>query len=360
MYDYYPFGMLVPNRNYSVSDDYRYGFQGQEKDDNIKGIGNSYDFGARMYDSRIGRWFAPDAYEKKYASNSTYSFALDSPMTIIDIDGNDIVIIGNKEYRRHVEQTLRDLYHQSPSGRRIVMDLLKSDEVYLIVENPASDDLFSPESTSKADGYIIFNVKEDGLLPPSEGLGNKSLISTPITVLSHELKHAHDNLTGTTNNSEFVRLNNPLYKNPDFGDPDFGYGEPEYKVNKLRMDEVEAVSFENQVRSEIGLPLRTHYGGENVFQKKLSSKAYTFGSGSKKFSTPILQYNGKFNFTKFNVDNAVESFIKDIIDGNNWWHKVVSSKEESNINYEYRAKGSFPKLDNKKQSATRLSIKSKL
>jgi hypothetical protein len=38
--DYYPFGMLVPNRH-SV-DDYRYGFQGQEKDDEIKGgKGNS-------------------------------------------------------------------------------------------------------------------------------------------------------------------------------------------------------------------------------------------------------------------------------------------------------------------------------
>jgi hypothetical protein len=33
--DYYPFGSLVPNRHRS-SDDYRYGFQGQEKDDEIK------------------------------------------------------------------------------------------------------------------------------------------------------------------------------------------------------------------------------------------------------------------------------------------------------------------------------------
>ena len=32
--DYYPFGMLVPNRHGS-SDSYRYGFQGQEKDDEI-------------------------------------------------------------------------------------------------------------------------------------------------------------------------------------------------------------------------------------------------------------------------------------------------------------------------------------
>jgi len=35
---YYPYGMLVPKCNYS-NPVYRYGFQGQEKDDEIKGIG---------------------------------------------------------------------------------------------------------------------------------------------------------------------------------------------------------------------------------------------------------------------------------------------------------------------------------
>ncbi len=50
---YYPFGMVMPNRNGS-SDSYRYGFNGMEKDDEIKGNGNSYDFGARIYDPRVG------------------------------------------------------------------------------------------------------------------------------------------------------------------------------------------------------------------------------------------------------------------------------------------------------------------
>ncbi|NJM79504.1 MAG: hypothetical protein HC854_07690 [Flavobacterium sp.] len=57
--DYYPFGQLLPNRHGS-STAYRYGFQGQEKDDELKGIGNSYDFGARMHDPRIGRFISID------------------------------------------------------------------------------------------------------------------------------------------------------------------------------------------------------------------------------------------------------------------------------------------------------------
>jgi glutamyl-tRNA(Gln) amidotransferase subunit D len=33
---------------------YRYGFNNMEKDDELKGSGNSYDFGARIYDPRVG------------------------------------------------------------------------------------------------------------------------------------------------------------------------------------------------------------------------------------------------------------------------------------------------------------------
>ncbi|MFH6990835.1 hypothetical protein ACHRVW_24210, partial [Flavobacterium collinsii] len=42
--DYYPFGMLVPNPD-KPKNNYRYGFQGQEKDDEIRGgEGNSLNY----------------------------------------------------------------------------------------------------------------------------------------------------------------------------------------------------------------------------------------------------------------------------------------------------------------------------
>ena len=80
--------MLVPNRHGS-SNSYRYGFNGKEKDDEIKGAGNSYDFGARMLDPRVGRWFAPDALEKKHPSFSSYNFSFDNPIQFVDPDGKD-------------------------------------------------------------------------------------------------------------------------------------------------------------------------------------------------------------------------------------------------------------------------------
>ena len=93
-YDYYPFGSLIPNRLGS-SNKYRYGFNGKEKDDELKGGGNSYDFGARMYDPRIGRWFARDFLAIKYPSYSPYVFSIDSPLNVIDPDGKDIIVLAH-------------------------------------------------------------------------------------------------------------------------------------------------------------------------------------------------------------------------------------------------------------------------
>lgn len=91
--------MLVPNRHGS-STAYRYGYSGKEKDDELKGEGNCYDFGARMLDPRVGRWFAKDPKENKYPSFSTYNYVANSPLRAIDPDGEDIFILfytsGNK------------------------------------------------------------------------------------------------------------------------------------------------------------------------------------------------------------------------------------------------------------------------
>ena len=71
---------------------YRFGFNGMEKDDEVKGNGNSLDFGARIYDPRIGRWLSRDPLHMKYPSFSPYSFAANSPVFFVDPDGREIHI----------------------------------------------------------------------------------------------------------------------------------------------------------------------------------------------------------------------------------------------------------------------------
>jgi len=87
--DYFPFGSSMPGRSYN-SGEYRYGFNGMEKDDEVKGQGNSLDFGARIYDSRIGRWLSLDPLMQ--AHESGYAFVADNPIIYVDRYGEDNVI----------------------------------------------------------------------------------------------------------------------------------------------------------------------------------------------------------------------------------------------------------------------------
>ena len=80
--------MLLPNRHGSVdSDSYRYGFQGQEKDDEVKGEGNSYNYTFRMHDPRLVRFFAVDPLSPKYAMLTPYQFASNSLISKGELEG---------------------------------------------------------------------------------------------------------------------------------------------------------------------------------------------------------------------------------------------------------------------------------
>ena len=78
----------MPNRHGDNGDGYRYGFNGMEGDDEVRGTkGASYDFGARMYDSRIGRWLSTDVLENEYVGYSPYNFVLNTPLVAVDPNG---------------------------------------------------------------------------------------------------------------------------------------------------------------------------------------------------------------------------------------------------------------------------------
>ena len=68
-------------------DKYRFGFNGMEKDNELKGVGNSLDFGARIYDSRIGKFLSLDPDMEKYTFQSPYVYANNTPIQAIDREG---------------------------------------------------------------------------------------------------------------------------------------------------------------------------------------------------------------------------------------------------------------------------------
>ncbi len=90
--DYYAFGSQMPGRNFSSST-YRYGFQGQEMDNEIKGEGNSVNYKYRMCDPRLGRFFAADPLEPTYPYWSPYQFSGNRVIDAVELEGLELKLV---------------------------------------------------------------------------------------------------------------------------------------------------------------------------------------------------------------------------------------------------------------------------
>jgi len=84
--DYYPFGMQMPGRSFS-SENYRYGFGGHEKDDEVAGQGNHLSFGDYGYSPRIGRRWNIDPLIKEFPHISPYAVFANNPIYYVDPNG---------------------------------------------------------------------------------------------------------------------------------------------------------------------------------------------------------------------------------------------------------------------------------
>ena len=83
----------MPNRGYQGSG-YRYGFNGKENDDEVKGVkGSQQDYGFRIYDPRLGRFLSVDPLTSGYPWYTPYQFAGNKPIWCIDLDGLEEVFV---------------------------------------------------------------------------------------------------------------------------------------------------------------------------------------------------------------------------------------------------------------------------
>lgn len=89
----------MPNRG-AGGVSYRYGFNGKETENDVKGIGNVQDYGMRIYDTRLGRWLSLDPIQKKYPELSPFQYVANNPVNFIDPDGKRIILSGNKNEQK--------------------------------------------------------------------------------------------------------------------------------------------------------------------------------------------------------------------------------------------------------------------
>ena len=77
----------MPGRKFNSSE-YRYGFNGKEKDDEGEfGSITNYDYGFRIYNPAVGRFLSVDPLSPNYPELTPYQFASNSPIGGVDLDG---------------------------------------------------------------------------------------------------------------------------------------------------------------------------------------------------------------------------------------------------------------------------------
>ena len=115
--DYYPFGSLLPGRNYS-SDSYRFGFNTQEKVDEINGsVGTHYTAQFWEYDARIGVRWNRDPITMPW--HSPYAVLNGNPIAFVDPQGDSPFGFLGKFFRG-IGNTLRgDSWSSRTSSRHV-------------------------------------------------------------------------------------------------------------------------------------------------------------------------------------------------------------------------------------------------
>ena len=123
----------MPGRKYSADGTYRYGFNGKENDNEVKGEGNQQDYGFRIYDTRIGKFLSVDPLIKKFPELTPYQFASNRPIDGIDWDGkewktstkitkSDGIIITETEFTINIRVINQSTVITSPDKIKVIAD----------------------------------------------------------------------------------------------------------------------------------------------------------------------------------------------------------------------------------------------
>ncbi len=260
--NYYAFGSPMPGRTYN-STSYRYGFNGKEKVDEMSVAGGDIDFGARIYDSRLGRWLSVDPQFKMYPYSSPYVSFGDNPIYYIDPGGETLKVAGDEIARAQAQTALQKLTNdkvevlvdgtvkitagnENPdkklnAGTALIKHLVESEKTGTIEittgDNETASNAKDNEQGVPADATIRWNPNS------LEGGTNENGEKTrPVEIgLAHEMIHALFAMWGKATDDETI-----MFGDPDDARQDANWGIEEYNTRLL----------ENVIRKEQGLPLR--------------------------------------------------------------------------------------------------------
>ncbi len=281
--DYYPFGMQMPGREAPVTNSYRYGFNGKEEDDEVKGDGNSVDFGARMDDPRVGRWLSVDPLQSKYPGISPYAYVANNPIHYIDPDGRLIILSGSKEEVKKMANHLM-VIAATEKGRAYIDLLNNSTTVYRIQDAGWFSDEQYEEQNKRT---LTYDVDKGVSINDNSTRGDEA----PYLTLFHEIQHLVDdesNYYQDRHEAEYRAMENENYGRLVFG---FKNLRTLYEMSWWESDITQKTAAEKNPEGE-SINRNSIQFSEIEFESESSTKA-TFG-GQYLFSI----FRGKGDETK--------------------------------------------------------------
>jgi len=148
---------------------YRFGFNGQEKDNEVYGEGNAYSFEYRVHDPRLGRFLSVDPLAKSYPHYTPYSFAGNKPIQAIDIEGAEELVVtakGSKFYAKAMLLIMQSEHLQKLMNSISDPSKAATQKIYLTIGDLGSDDAQTTSYNIKpiAEQLVLYNnMSEEGL-----------------------------------------------------------------------------------------------------------------------------------------------------------------------------------------------------
>ncbi|MCE7996504.1 MAG: hypothetical protein HEP71_31320 [Roseivirga sp.] len=87
---YYPFGSNISALSSTAPLSKPNQFKYNGKEEQVEFDMNIYDYGARNYDTQLGRFFNIDRFSEKYMDQTPYHYTLNNPLKYVDINGDSV------------------------------------------------------------------------------------------------------------------------------------------------------------------------------------------------------------------------------------------------------------------------------
>jgi len=315
IYQYFlnlPFGETMAEQLSSGYFQSPYKFNGKEQDPET----GLYYYGARYYDPMTSLWLSVDPLCEKYYWISPYVYCLNNPVRLIDPDGREIWIehrkgflgLGGKEtlkynngnlykdgsaytgkvngFLRGTINAISDL-NKTKEGASLVTELQSSSNVFTI--QSGGENHFVPDNSQKAGANLSEVQAVTGDTKGSNGSGGTIFWNSSST-------NGGFDLSGGTTRPAFIGLGHEmghgfdanqglLYFDNDYTNLLTGI-QYQSTYKSLLKSEWRAVYYENLIRRQAGIPLRTNYGIDMTTGTPLPSGPRLLDSANQPINYP--------------------------------------------------------------------------